>query len=195
MILARRALLRTVAVARAVPMLRSANDVQRASKKAHLVAAAPGAHRASGVRRRTDVGPRTPPRAGYYATQPSCSLPTAKTCPVFAHSAAGTERETAPCIPGARLSLGALERKSQKFGPRFRDSRNTLQTFANILFNHLQNGPTIDPQRATTTAQRRQINQFSPGRKYILSALPSSILRRSEIPCPRESAGSASSSS
>jgi hypothetical protein len=48
--LARRALLRTVAVARAAPRLRSTNDVQRlqrASKREHLVAAAPGAHRAS----------------------------------------------------------------------------------------------------------------------------------------------------
>ena len=63
MMLARRALLRTVAVARAEPMLRSANDVQRASKRAHLVAAAPGAHRASVVQRRTYFGGRTPPRA------------------------------------------------------------------------------------------------------------------------------------
>ena len=40
------------------------------SKRAHLVAAAPGAHRASGVPRRTDVGRRTPPRAGYYVRNP-----------------------------------------------------------------------------------------------------------------------------
>ena len=68
--LVQRTLLRTAVAALAALRFSSATGVKRASKRAHLVAAVPGAHRASGVPRRTDVGRRTPPCAGYPTTGP-----------------------------------------------------------------------------------------------------------------------------
>jgi hypothetical protein len=118
--LVQRTLLRTVVVARAALRFSSATGVKRASKRAHLVAAVPGAHRASGVPRRTDVGRRTPPCAGYPTTGPRlhCRL----------RGRARGSRRTRLMPSGRRGGSSCLHRACMCMQTPCKHDANTMQT-------------------------------------------------------------------